>query len=63
MTSQECLNFKVFNELSFPMVAHTTYSDVRFDSYGNLKLGQDAENFLDRLDIPTDDQLLKAGDP
>jgi hypothetical protein len=34
-----------------------------FDSYGILKSGQDAENFLNRLDIPTDDQVLEAEDP
>jgi hypothetical protein len=31
------------------MVTHTINSDVRFDSYGILKSGQGAENFLDRL--------------
>jgi hypothetical protein len=31
------------------MVTHTINLDVRFDSYGILKSGQGAENFLDRL--------------
>jgi hypothetical protein len=61
MTSPETFNTKVFaNELSFPLVTHITYSDARFDSYRILNSGQGAENFLDRLDIPTDDQVLKA---
>jgi hypothetical protein len=64
MTSVEALNSKVvFNELNFPLVTHTTNSDARFDSYRILKSEQGAENFLDRLDIPTNDQVLKAEDP
>jgi hypothetical protein len=64
MTSPETLNAKfVVDELSSPLVTHTTHSDARFDSYGILKSGQGAENFLDRLDIPTNDQVLKAEDP
>jgi hypothetical protein len=48
MTSPETLNTKVvIDELSFLLVTHMTYSDARFDSYGILKLGQGAENFLD----------------
>ncbi len=36
----EILNTKVaVNELSFPLVTHTAYSDARFDSYGILKSG------------------------
>jgi hypothetical protein len=53
----------VVNELSFLLVTYTTYSDARFDSYGILKLGQGAENILDRLDIPMNNQVLKAEDP
>jgi hypothetical protein len=61
MASPETLNTKVVvNELSFPLVTHTTYSDARFDSYGILNSRQGAENFLD---IPTDDQVVKAEDP
>jgi hypothetical protein len=64
MTSPETLNTKVVaNELSFQLVTHTTYSDAWFDSYEILNSGQGAENFLDRLDIPTNDQVLKAEDP
>jgi hypothetical protein len=64
MTSPETLNTKVVvNELRFQLVTRTTYSDVQFDSYGILKSGQGAENFLDRLDIPMNDQVLKAEDP
>jgi hypothetical protein len=63
MTSPETLNTKVVvNELSFPLVTHTTYSDARFDSYRILNSGQGAENFLDRLNIPTNDQVLRAED-
>jgi hypothetical protein len=63
MTSPESLNTKVvINELSFPLVTHTTYSDARFDSYRILNSGQGAENFLDRLNIPTNDQVLRAED-
>jgi hypothetical protein len=46
------------NELSFP-VTHTDYSDARFDSYRILKPGQGAENFLDRLVIPMNAQVLR----
>jgi hypothetical protein len=48
------------NELGSPLVTHTNYSDARFDSYGVWKLGQGAEDFLDRLDIPTNYQVLRA---
>jgi hypothetical protein len=64
MTSPETLNTKVvIDELSVPLVTHATYSNSWFDSYGILKSGQGAENFLDRLDKPMDDQVLKAEDP
>jgi hypothetical protein len=64
MTSPEILNTKlVVDELRFPLVTHITYSDTRFDSYGILNSGQGAENFQDRLDIPMNDQVLKAGYP
>jgi hypothetical protein len=40
MTFPESLNTKVaINELSFPLVTHTAYSDAWFDSYGILKSG------------------------
>jgi hypothetical protein len=39
MTSPETLNTKVaVNELGFPLVTHTVYSDAWFDSYEILKL-------------------------
>jgi hypothetical protein len=64
MTSPETLNTKVsVDELIFLLVTHMTYFDARFDSYGILKSGQGAENFLDRLDIPMNDQILQAEDP
>jgi hypothetical protein len=57
------LNTKVsFNELRFPLVTHTAYSDARFDSYGILKSGRGAENFLDRLCRPANDQVLVVED-
>jgi hypothetical protein len=59
MTSPETLNTKVtVNELSFQLVTHTDHSNARFDSYGNLKSGRYAENFLDRLVRPANDQVL-----
>jgi hypothetical protein len=63
MTFPETLNTKVsVNELSFPLVTHSAYSDARFNSYGILKSGRGAENFLDRLGRPANDQVLRAGD-
>jgi hypothetical protein len=59
MTFPETLNTKVtINELIFLLVTHTAYSDARFDSYGILKSGQGAENFLDRLGRSANDQAL-----
>jgi hypothetical protein len=53
MTSPENLNTKVsINELSFLLVIHMVYSDVRFERYGILNSGHGAENFLDKLDRP-----------
>jgi hypothetical protein len=63
MTFLETLNTKVpLNELSFPLVTHTVYSDARFDKYGILKSGWGAGNFLDRLGRPMNDQVLGAED-
>jgi hypothetical protein len=63
MTSPETLYTKnVFNEVSFPLVTHTTYSDAWFHRYEILKSGQGAEDFLDRLDILMNDQVLWAED-
>jgi hypothetical protein len=63
MTFPETLNTKVAdNELSFPLVTHLAYSDARFGSYGILKSGRGAENFLDILCRPANDQVLWAED-
>jgi hypothetical protein len=63
MPSPETLNTKVVvNELIFLLVSHTTYSDARFDSYRILKSGQGVEDFLDRLGIPMNDQILRVED-
>jgi hypothetical protein len=63
MTFPETLNTKVADsELSFPLVTHMAFSDARFDSYGILKSGRGAENFLDRLCRPVNDQVLRAED-
>jgi hypothetical protein len=57
-TSPEILKMKfAVNELSFPLVTHTAYSDAQFDSYGILMLGQGAEHFLHRLDIQANAQV------
>jgi hypothetical protein len=63
MTFPETLNTKVADsELSFPLVTHMAYSDAQFDSYEILKSGRGAENFLDRLCRPVNDQVLRAED-
>jgi hypothetical protein len=63
MTFPETLNTKVAdNDLIFPLVTHMTYSDARFGNYGILKSGRGAENFLDRLCRPVNDQVLRAED-
>jgi hypothetical protein len=57
------LNTKVAdNEPNFQLVTHTSYSDAQFDSYRILKSGQGAENLLDRLGRPANDQVLRAED-
>jgi hypothetical protein len=59
MTFLETLNTKVaVNELSFPLVTHTAYFDAWFDSYGILNSERGAENFLDRLGRPVNNQVL-----
>jgi hypothetical protein len=61
MTLSETLNTKVAdNDLSFLLVTHMAYSDARFGNYGILKSGRCAENFLDRLCRPANDQVLGA---
>jgi hypothetical protein len=63
MTFLKTLNTKVaINEVSFPLDTHMAYSDAWFDSYGILKLGRGAENFLDRLCRLVNDQVLRAED-
>jgi hypothetical protein len=63
MTFPETLNTKVsINELGFLLISHMACSDARFDSYEILKSQQGAENFLDRLDIPVNNQVLRAED-
>jgi hypothetical protein len=63
MTFPETLNTKVvYNELSFLLVTHMTYSDARFGSCGILKSGRGAENLLDRLCRPANDQVLRVED-
>jgi hypothetical protein len=63
MTFPETLNTKVaVSELSFLLVTHMSYSDARFGSYGILMLGRGAENFLDRLCRPANDQVLRPED-
>jgi hypothetical protein len=63
MTSPETSNTKVAdNELSFPLDTHMAYSEARFGNYGILKSGRGAENFLDRLCRPANDQVLRAED-
>jgi hypothetical protein len=63
MTTLETLNMKLAaKELSFPLVTHMAYSNVWFDSYEILKSGQGTENFLDRLIIQVNDQVLRAED-
>jgi hypothetical protein len=60
MTSPETLNTKVTaNELRFPLVTHTVYSDAWFECYMILKSGRGAGNFLDR---PANVQVLRAED-
>jgi hypothetical protein len=61
MTFPETLSTKnAVNELSFPLVTHTVNSNARFGSYGVLKSGQGAENFLDRLDRRMNDQIFRG---
>jgi hypothetical protein len=63
MTFPETLNTKVAdNDLSFPLVTHMAYSDARFGNYGILKSGRGAENFLETLCRPANDQVLRAED-
>jgi hypothetical protein len=57
------LNTKVANiKLRFLLVIHMSYSNARFDSYRIFKSGPGAEDFLDRLDILTNDQILRVED-
>jgi hypothetical protein len=63
MTFPKTLNTKVADsELSFLLVTHMSHSATWFDSYGILKSGRGAENFLDRLCRPVNNQVLGAED-
>jgi hypothetical protein len=63
MTFLETLNTKVADsELSFPLVTHMAFSDARFGSNGILMSRRGAENFLDRLCRPVNNQVLRAED-
>jgi hypothetical protein len=63
MTFLETLNIKIaVNGLSFPLVTHMAYLNARFDSYGIWKSRRGAENFLDRLCKPANDQVFVAED-
>jgi hypothetical protein len=63
MTFPETLNTKVADsELSFPLVTHMAFSDTRFGSYEILKSGRGAENVLDRLCRPANNQVLRTED-
>jgi hypothetical protein len=54
MTFPETLYTKdVANELIFPLVTHTTSSDIQSNRYEFLKSDLDAEQILDRLTIQT----------
>jgi hypothetical protein len=50
--------------MTFPETLNTdmVYSDARFGNYEILKSGRGAENFLDRLCRPANDQVLRAED-
>jgi hypothetical protein len=51
MTSPETSHTKkVANELSFPLVTHTTRFGIRFSRYGLLKSCSSSEHVMDRLD-------------
>jgi hypothetical protein len=59
MSSTETLNIKVsINELSSPVVTHTSYFDTRFRSNRLLKSGYSADQILDRLGIQVTNQVL-----
>jgi hypothetical protein len=63
MTILKTLNTKVVdNDLSFPLVTHMAFSNARFGSYRILKSVRGAENFLDKLCRPANDQALRAED-
>jgi hypothetical protein len=63
MTFPETLHIKVADsKLRFPLVTHMAFSDARFGRYGVLKSERGAENFLDRLCRPVNNQVLRAED-
>jgi hypothetical protein len=48
----------VANELSFPLVTHMTYFDIRFGSYGILNSCFSSGYIMDRLDCRCSVQFL-----
>jgi hypothetical protein len=51
MTSPETSHTKkVTNELSFPLVTHTTHFDIWFSHYGVLKSCFSSRHVMDKLD-------------
>jgi hypothetical protein len=63
ITFPETLNKKLIDsEIIFPLVTHMSHSASRFDSYEILKSGRGAENFLDRLCRPANNQVLRTED-
>jgi hypothetical protein len=59
MTILETLNTKVADG---SLVTHMDFSNARFGSYRILKSVRGAENFLDKLCRPANDQALRAED-
>jgi hypothetical protein len=59
MSSIETLNIKIsVNELSSPLVTHTSYFDTRFSSNRLLKSDYSTDQILDRLGIQVTNQVL-----
>jgi hypothetical protein len=56
------MKFVCYFPCTHQLVTHMAYSDAWFGSYEILKSGRGAENFLDRLCRPANDQVLRAED-
>jgi hypothetical protein len=52
----------ISNELSFLLVTHMAYFDIRFGRYGILKSGFSTGQILDRLGIPVLGQVFRPQD-